>query len=147
MDCSLPGFSVHGLFQARVLEWVVISFSMGSSWPRDQTQVSCIAGRRFTLWATREAKVKIIGRQYRSFLLLQGLFCFGHDSLLNGQERCPPKHDPGILIPENVNAVYSKEKIKIKTSNRLRITQSKAVGAHKIHQVALLQTPSAVSKY
>ena len=44
-------------FQARVLEWVTISFSRGSSWPRDQTQVSCIAGRRFTLWATREASV------------------------------------------------------------------------------------------
>ena len=55
MDCSLPGFSVHGIFQARVLEWVAISFSRGSSWPRDRTQVSCIAGRRFTLWATREA--------------------------------------------------------------------------------------------
>ena len=49
MDCSLPGFSVHGIFQARVLEWVAISFSKGSSWPRDRTQVSCIAGRCFTL--------------------------------------------------------------------------------------------------
>ena len=55
-DCSLPGSSVHGIFQARVLEWVAISFSRGSSWTRDQTQVSCIAGRRFTLWATREAQ-------------------------------------------------------------------------------------------
>ena len=55
IDCSLPGFSIHGVFQARVLEWVAFSFSRGSSWPRDQTQVSCIVGRRFTLWATREA--------------------------------------------------------------------------------------------
>ena len=54
MDCCLPGFSVHVIFQARVLEWVAISFSRGSSWPRDRTQVSCIAGRRFTLWATKE---------------------------------------------------------------------------------------------
>ena len=54
MDCSLPGFSVHGIFQARVLEWVAISFSRGSSWPRDRTQIFCIAGRHFTLWATRE---------------------------------------------------------------------------------------------
>ena len=37
MDCCLPGFSVHGIFQARVLEWVAISFSRGSSWPRDRT--------------------------------------------------------------------------------------------------------------
>ena len=55
MDCSLPGSSVRGIFQARVLEWVAISFSRGSSQPRDQTQVSCIAGRCFTVWATREA--------------------------------------------------------------------------------------------
>ena len=54
MHCSLSGFSVHGIFQARVLEWVAISFSRGSSRPRDRTQVSCIAGRHFTLWATRD---------------------------------------------------------------------------------------------
>ena len=53
-DCSLPSSSVHGIFQARVLEWVAISFSRGSSQPRDQTQVSHIVGRRFTIWATRE---------------------------------------------------------------------------------------------
>ena len=47
MDCSPSGFSIHGIFQARVLEWVSISFSSGSSWPRDQTRISCIAGRRF----------------------------------------------------------------------------------------------------
>ena len=58
LDCSLPGSSVHGIFQARVLEWFAISFSRGSFWLRDQTQVSCIAGRCFILWATREAQVK-----------------------------------------------------------------------------------------
>ena len=42
MDCSLPGSSVHGIFQARILEWVAISSSRGSSWPRDWTWVSCI---------------------------------------------------------------------------------------------------------
>ena len=56
MDCSLPGSSVHGIFQARVLEWVAISFSSGSSQPRDRTRVSRISGRRFTIWATREAR-------------------------------------------------------------------------------------------
>ena len=53
-DCSLPSFSIHGSFQARVLEWVAISFFRGSSRPREWTQISCIAGRRFTLWASRE---------------------------------------------------------------------------------------------
>ena len=49
MDCSLPGSSVHGIFQARVLEWVAISFFRGSFQPKDQTQVYHIAGRRFTI--------------------------------------------------------------------------------------------------
>ena len=49
MDCSLPGSSVHGILQARILEWVTIPFSRGSSQLRDQTQVSCIAGRFFTV--------------------------------------------------------------------------------------------------
>ena len=53
--CSLLGSSVHGILQARTLEWVASPFSRGSSWPRDQTGVSCIAGRFFTSWATREA--------------------------------------------------------------------------------------------
>ena len=55
MDCSPPGFSLHGILQARILEWVAISFSRGSSRPRDQSWVSHIAGRCFNLWATREA--------------------------------------------------------------------------------------------
>ena len=55
VDCSPPGASVHGTSQARILGWVAIPFSRGSSWPRDRTQVPCIAGRFFTIWATREA--------------------------------------------------------------------------------------------
>ena len=55
MDCNLPGSSVDGIFQARVLEWVAISFSRGSSRPRNWTRVSCNAGRPFTVWATKEA--------------------------------------------------------------------------------------------
>ena len=54
MDCSLSGSSVHRIFQARILEWVAISFSRRSSQPRDWTQVSCIVGRCFTVWATRD---------------------------------------------------------------------------------------------
>ena len=56
MDCSLPGFSIHGIFQARILEWVAFPFFREYSQPRDWTQVSHIAGRRFNLWATREAR-------------------------------------------------------------------------------------------
>ena len=49
MDCSPPGFSVHGILQARILQWVAMPFSRGSSGPRAQTQVSCTAGRFFTI--------------------------------------------------------------------------------------------------
>ena len=66
MDSSLPGSTVHGIFQARILEWAAISFSRGSSQPRARTRVSCIADRRFTIWATREAR--LIGAE-------QGLEC------------------------------------------------------------------------
>ena len=48
MDCHPPGSSVHEIFQARILEWVAISFSRGSSQPRDRTWVSCTAGKFFT---------------------------------------------------------------------------------------------------
>ena len=51
MDYSPPGSPVHGISQARMLEWVAIPFCRGSSWPRYQTQVFCIAGRFFTNWA------------------------------------------------------------------------------------------------
>ena len=54
VDWSPPGSSVHGIFQARILEWVAIALSRGSSQPRDQIQVSCIAGRCFNLWATNK---------------------------------------------------------------------------------------------
>ena len=57
-----PGSSLHGILQARLLEWVVISFSRGSSQPRDQTWDSRIPGRHFNLWATREAGMRIAGR-------------------------------------------------------------------------------------
>ena len=55
MDCSSPGSYVHGILQARMLEWAAISFSRGSSQPRDQTWLSCIADRFFIVWAIKEA--------------------------------------------------------------------------------------------
>ena len=60
MDICPPGSSVHGISQARILEWLVISYFRGSFQPRDQTQVSCIAGRFFTIRVTRESSKVII---------------------------------------------------------------------------------------
>ena len=69
VDYSPPGSSVHGISQARILEWVAIPFSRGSSPPRDQTQISCLAGRFSTIWATREASVCV---RVRVCVCLQG---------------------------------------------------------------------------
>ena len=56
--CDATDYTVRGIFQARILEWVAFPFSRGFSQPRDQTQVSCIAGRFFNKWAIREARMK-----------------------------------------------------------------------------------------
>ena len=60
VDCSPPGSSVHGILQARVLEWVAIPFSRGSSWARDWTLASHIVGRPVTLWTTWEAQLSFL---------------------------------------------------------------------------------------
>ena len=78
MGCSLPGSSVHGILQARILQGVVIPFPRGSSWPRNWTQVFCIVGRFFTIFtiyysllATREARDLVLFN-YRP------LYCIWH---------------------------------------------------------------------
>ena len=67
MDCNLPGSFVHGILQGRILKWVAIAFSGESSRPRNQTCVSHIAGRFFTIWATREAHDKYVCNTSRNF--------------------------------------------------------------------------------
>ena len=80
VDCSLPSSFVHGILQARILEWVAISFSRGSSRPRDRTQVSCIVGRFFTTWSCRrfhKNKLVIFMRRFiwwESWGMVQGVF-------------------------------------------------------------------------
>ena len=61
MDCSPPGSSIYGILQATILEWVAISSSRRSFWPRDQTQVSCIIGRLFTISKGGDLKLKVWG--------------------------------------------------------------------------------------
>ena len=62
MDCSPPGSSVYGIFQARIPEWVAISYSRVSFSPKDRTRVSYIAGRLFTIWAIKETLKRWYGR-------------------------------------------------------------------------------------
>ena len=77
MDCSLPGSSGHGIFQARILEWVAISFSRGSSQPRDCIQVFCIARRRFYL-LSRQRKPLVYPQIIKTFsCFLLGILVLG----------------------------------------------------------------------
>ena len=69
MDCSPPGSSVHGISQARILEWVAIPFSRGSFHPRGQIWVFCIAGRFFTFWAPREVLIGNPGKYTHIFVM------------------------------------------------------------------------------
>ena len=62
--------TLHGILQARILEWVAIPFYGGSPWPRDWTQASCIAGRFFTVWITREAPLPLNPIPYQILLFL-----------------------------------------------------------------------------
>ena len=91
MDCSLPGSSVHGILQARVLEWVAISFSRRSPQPRDRPRVSHIMGRCFTIWATREDSKE---SQHRPWVALPGRNSKGSAEMaLSSAHRCTGKED------------------------------------------------------
>ena len=68
--CSPPGFSVHGILQARILEWIVIPFSRGSSQPKDRTLVSCITGRFFTVRATGKSSSCLIPPLYPYYYIV-----------------------------------------------------------------------------
>ena len=78
MDCSPPGFSVHEISQARILEWVAISFSRGSSWPRDQTHIFCFGF--FTTDPPAKPRVALWFQKRKSYLfkLVWIGFCLWH---------------------------------------------------------------------
>ena len=98
MDCSLPGSSIHGIFQARILEWVAISFSRGSSWSRNWTHFSCISriGKElFTTVPPEEAEAKRPLCSHTSFLSSgKMLFSEIFSLYFNGQQGVlgPPLH-------------------------------------------------------
>ena len=76
MNCSPPGSSVHGIFQARILEWVAIPFSRGFSQPRDQTHISHIAGRFFSALATHFSCETMLWWTFCSFI-------FDHEDVID----------------------------------------------------------------
>ena len=136
MACSLPGFSVHGIFQASILEWVTISFSRRSSRPRDWTQVSHIVGRCFTVWATRDVQNYAHEMECKIYLLL--LSCFRHVWLCATPDGSPPGSLlPGILLARTLEWVATsfsnawKWKGKVKSLSRLRLFATPWTAAHQ----------------
>ena len=103
IDCSLPGSSIHGTFQARILEWVAMSSSGGSSQPGDWTQVSHIAGGFFTFWATREAYLLAYLPQTLLMLLLE---LSTQATILTSLW---PSFQPPHLLPVSSSLLYSQQ--------------------------------------
>ena len=84
MDCSLPGSFVHGISLARIPEWVAISFSRGSSRPRDQTHISCLAGNSLPQSLLGSSDTKLVSGKSEihkiiSFAILSPLFSILQD--------------------------------------------------------------------
>ena len=138
MDCNLPASFIHGIFQTRILETVVaISFSRGSSWPRDQTQVSYIIGRFFTVWVTRKAG----SRKPGPFLFSKSLSsCFSNDLLqANWTPSSPeclqlPTPEPGVHKSDSTDPTMRAD---LQTWNKLFLSQETQ---HKCHQTSFHRT-------
>ena len=130
MDYSLPGSSVHGIFQAIVLEWIAIPFSRGSCQPRDRTRVSRIAERRFTIWATRESTFPMLC--YAKSLQSCPTLCDPIDA-------SPPGSPvPGILQARTLEWVAisfssaGKWKVKVKLLSRVRLLATPWTAAYQV---------------
>ena len=129
LDCSLPGSSVHGILQERILDWVVMPSPRGSSWPRDWTQVSCIAGSLLNNWTNREA-----ASMYYAAAKSRQL-C---PTLCNPIDGSPPGSPvPGILQARTLEWVaisFSnawKWKVKVKSLSRVRLLATPWTAAYQ----------------
>ena len=107
MACSLPCSSVCGILQARILEWVAISFSRRSSEPRSRTRVSRIVGRCFTIWATRKALHQTSG--------ISGI--------LTGFSRKLPKMKARVCLEEGIGLIFGGRKGDISIRSRLHLAE------------------------
>ena len=127
MDCSPPGSAVHGIVQARILQWVAISFSRGSSWPRVLTCVSCVfCIDRWTLyhWTTGEAQDTLITQVTKPLLS-------------RGEVSRPQPH----LMPWNVSPAMrlcAKHQGRTLCSSKLQSPQCISLPNHPLYMVALL---------
>ena len=128
----LPGPSVHGILQARILEWIAISFFSGSSRPRNQTQVFCTAGRFFTDWATGEA----FQYRYAAAAAKSLQSCPTLCDPMDGSPQGSPV--PGILQARTLEWVaisFSnawKWKVKVKLLSLVRLLATPWTAAHQV---------------
>ena len=123
MDCSLPHSSVHGILQARMLEWVAIPFSRGSSPPRDQTWVSRIEGGFFTVWATREAPLISLLTCYKRVQLRSGQLDWMHRAGYRGWDTKLPPPPPDPPSSQNLHVFINPEALQM-SSQRIFMEDS-----------------------
>ena len=133
-ECSLSGFSVHGVLQARILEWIAIPFSRGSSQLRDRAMVSCITGRFFTIWTTENSHI-ISCRTYK--VSAKSLQSF--PTLCDPIDGSPPGSPiPGILRARTLEWVaisFSnawKWKAKVKSLSHVWLVATPWTAAHQV---------------
>ena len=135
MDCSSPGSSVHRFSQARILKWVAIFFSRGSSWPVDPTHASWIGRRVLYHWIIREASVCVVAAAATAAKLLQSC-----PTLCDPIDGGPPGSlIPGILQARTLEWVaisFSNPcnwKVKVKSLSRVQL-----LGPHGLQPTRLL---------
>ena len=140
IDCRAPSSSVHGILQARIVEWVAIPYSIGFSQPRDQTQVSCIAGRFFTNWAMREALCNLLAAKSLQLYL----------TLCDPIDGSPPGSPvPGILQARTLewvaisfsNAWKWKVKVKVKSCPTLSDRVDCSLPGSSVHETFEAREP------
>jgi len=117
-DCSLPGPSAHGIVQVRILEWVAISFSRGSFWPRERTQVSYIGRRILYHWTTKEALT------YNQKSPFKWAWVYIHRNLYIPKQTNKQKHECRILFELFSGWLHSQEKENKCNSSLCLVTQS-----------------------
>ena len=131
MHCSPPSSSVHGILQVRILEWVAILFYRGSSWPRDWIRVSCIEGRFFTVWATREVPLRCLAAAAAKSLQSYPTLCDPTDGSPIGSPV------PGNLLAKTLEWVAIsfpkawKWKVKVKSLSRVQLFETPWIAAYQ----------------
>ena len=125
MDCSPPGSSVHGILQARILEWVAIAFSRGFSQPRDRIWVSSMAGIFFTIWSIRWCLLRHPASRTWAAKWIHSRLEAGKSSPGPGQQQIPKDNKSGTLHevswPDYLTVKPSTNKLHIHSALRVSV--------------------------